>query len=231
MAAGAAPVGDTQAHASGDTSAHGPVVVLVVAHPRPDSLNHALARRLGDAVARAGGRLVAHDLHAEGFDPVLRAEESYVVGRDLHLGGPSGDPLLDRHRADLAVADALVVVHPVWWGMPPAILAGWLDRVLVPGVAYRLPDAGGLPERLLAIRRLVVVNTTDTPAEREATVFGDPLAAIWERCVGTYLGSATSPTLVERTVLASVNEVDDAQRARWLDEMDGLGSRLVRALV
>lgn len=231
MTAGAEPLSDTAADARGGGPAAAPVVVLVVAHPRPDSLNHALARRLGDAVARAGGRLVTHDLYAEGFDPVLPAEESFVVGRDLHRGGPSGDPLLDRHRADLATADALVVVHPVWWGMPPAILAGWLDRVLVPGVAYRLPDAGGLPERLIAIRRLVVVNTTDTPAEREATVFGDPLAAIWERCVGTYLGSATSPTVVERTVLASVNEADDAQRARWLDEMEGLGARLVQALV
>lgn len=230
MTAGATPVGAAEARADGATSGSVPVVVLVLAHPRPDSLNHALARRLGDAVTRAGAHLVAHDLYAERFDPVLRAEESYVVGRDLHLGGPSGDPLLDRHRADLASADALVVVHPSWWGKPPAILAGWLDRVLVPGVAYRLPDAGGLPERLLGIRRLVVVNTTDTPAEREATVFGDPLAAIWERCVGTYLGSPTTPTVVERTVLASVNEADDAQRTRWLDEMEGLGVRLVHAL-
>ncbi|GCD19172.1 NAD(P)H-dependent oxidoreductase [Cellulomonas algicola] len=229
MTAGAASRGDAQVHARGDGPA--PVVVLVLAHPRPDSLNHALARRIGDAVTRAGAHLVTHDLYAEGFDPVLRAEESFVVGPDLHLGGPSGDPLLDRHRAGLASADALVVVHPNWWGKPPAILAGWLDRVLVPGVAYRLPDAGGLPEPLLAVRRLVVVNTTDTPAEREATVFGNPLAAIWERCVGTYLGSPTSPTVVERTVLASVNEADDAQRARWLDEMDDVGTRLVHALL
>lgn len=211
------------------TAPTAPVVVLLVAHPRRDSYTHALADRLGAALTRAGARLVHHDLHAEGFDPVARAEESVVVGRDLHAG-PSGDPLLDRHRADLAAADALVVVHPNWWGKPPAILAGWLDRVLVPGVAYRLPVAGGLPERLLSVRRLVVVNTTDTPAEREAAEFGDPLADVWERCVGAYLGSATAPTVVERTVLASVNEADDARRAAWLDDMDAVGARLVRLL-
>ncbi|GIG23583.1 NAD(P)H dehydrogenase (quinone) [Cellulomonas chitinilytica] len=207
-----------------------PVVMLVLAHPRPGSYNHALADRLGAAVTRAGATLLAHDLYAEGFDPVLRAEESFVVGRSLSPAG-SGDPLLDLHRAHVASADALVVVHPNWWGKPPAILAGWLDRVLVPGVAYRLPVAGGLPEPLLRVRRLVVVNTTDTPAEREVADFGDPLADVWERCVGSYLGPATAPTVVDRTVLASVNEADDARRARWLDDMDDVGARVVRLLV
>ena len=159
--------------------------MLLLAHPRPDSYNHALADRLGSAVSAAGGRLLAHDLYAEGFDPVLRADESFVVGRDLHPSGSSGEPLLDEHRAHVASADALVVVHPNWWGKPPAILAGWLDRVLVPGVAYVLPSAGGLPEPLLRVRRLVVVNTTATPAAREAADIGDPLPDIWERCVGS----------------------------------------------
>jgi len=204
--------------------------MLLLAHPRPGSYNHALADRLGSAVTRAGGRLLAHDLYAEGFDPVLRAEESFVVGRALHPAGPTGDPLLDEHREHVAAADALAVVHPNWWGKPPAILAGWLDRVLVPGVAYVLPSAGGLSEPLLRVRRLVVVNTTDTPAAREAADFGDPLADIWGRCVGSYLGPAGTPTVVERTVLASVNEADAARRARWLDDMDDLGTRLVHLL-
>ncbi|MBO3103887.1 NAD(P)H-dependent oxidoreductase [Cellulomonas fengjieae] len=205
-----------------------PAVLLLLAHPRSDSYNHALAHRLRAALEREGAQVPFHDLYAERFDPLLRPEESYVVGRGLDVS--DSDPLLALHRAEVAAADALAVVHPNWWGKPPAILAGWLDRVLLPGVAYHLPDAGGRPEVLLRIRQLLVVNTTDTPAKRERDTFGDPLADIWERCVGTYLAPADAPARVRRQVLAGVHEVDDEQRRAWLDEVDEAGSRLARDL-
>ena len=63
--------------------------------------------------------MTVHDLYAEGFEPVSGA-----------------DAIVHRHRDEIASADGLVVVHPNWWGKPPAIMAGWLDRVIVPGVAY-----------------------------------------------------------------------------------------------
>ncbi|KQR17240.1 NAD(P)H-dependent oxidoreductase [Cellulomonas sp. Leaf334] len=207
-----------------------PTVVLLVAHPRPNSFNHSLARRLRAALECEGARVHFHDLHAEGFDPLLAPQESYVVGHGLRLAAASSDPLLAQHRAQIAAADALVVVHPNWWGMPPAILTGWLDRVLVPGVAYTLSTAGGHPESLLRIRRLLVVNTTDTPAAREQEVFGDPLALIWERCVGSYLGSADVPTRVERHVLASANEVGAEQRRQWVRDVGDAGARLASDL-
>ena len=93
-----------------------------------------------------------------------------------------------QHRDELRDAAGLVAIHPNWWGKPPAILSGWLDRILVPGVAYRLDDAGGAPESLLTLRQLLVVNTSDTTEERERTLFGDPLDAIWRRCLAPYLG-------------------------------------------
>ncbi|MFG2636478.1 NAD(P)H-dependent oxidoreductase [Streptomyces sp. NPDC048362] len=58
-------------------------------------------------------------------------------------------------------------VHPNWWGMPPAVLAGWVQRVLVPGVAYKLGSAEGSPEGLVRAGRALVLNTSDTPADRE----------------------------------------------------------------
>jgi len=121
-----------------------------------------------------------------------------------------------RHREELAAAGGLVAVHPNWWGKPPAILSGWLDRVLIPGVAYRLDDAGGAPTPLLGVKRMLVVNTSDTSAEREAELFGDPLDAIWRRCLAPYLGEPE----VARMVLRIVADADDAQRAAWLDDVE-----------
>jgi NAD(P)H dehydrogenase (quinone) len=189
-------------------------VLLLLAHPRPGSFNHAVADRIAGALTGAGATVHHHDLYAEGFDPVARPAETHTSGPlAAAVRDHSDDPLLRLHRERLAAADALVAVHPNWWGKPPAVLAGWLDRVLVPGVAYRLDDAGGAPTPLITLRRLLVVNTSDTTAEREAAEFGDPLDHIWRRCVAPYLGSPTT----ERLVLRVVADAGAAQRATWLD--------------
>ena len=91
-------------------------------------------------------------------------------------------------------------------------MAGWMDRVLVPGVVYELDAAEDEPTCLLDLRRLIVLNTGDTPAERETGVFGDPLSLIWERCVGAYLGGAEVRRLLASPVAGSTPE----QRRAWL---------------
>jgi putative NADPH-quinone reductase len=84
---------------------------------------------------------------------------------------------------EIAAADGIVIIHPDWWGMTPAILKGWIDRILRPGVAYRFAetDSGeGIPEGLLAARAALVFNTSNTPALREQEIFGDPLERLWK---------------------------------------------------
>lgn len=140
-----------------------------------------------------------------------------TVGMDVEAAiAASGDPVVRTHRRALSQAEHLVVAHPNWWGKPPAIMAGWLDRVLVPGVAYRLATREGEPTSLLRLRTMVVLNTGDTPPEREATQFGDPLDDMWRRCVGAYLGGAT----VRRVVASPVGGSERAQRHAWLDAVD-----------
>jgi NAD(P)H dehydrogenase (quinone) len=197
--------------------------MVVLAHPRVGSFNHAIAGRVCRELADRGVQVHFHDLYDEGFDPVLRADEAYTSGdRAEDVLAATHDPLIRAHREQLARASALVAVHPNWWGKPPAIMAGWLDRVLVPGVAYRLDDAGGAPESLLRLENVLVVNTSDTTAEREDTLFGDPLEAIWRRCLAPYLGGPR----VERVVLRVVADADADQRRRWLDEVGVRAARL-----
>lgn len=59
---------------------------------------------------------------------------------------------------------------------------------------------------------MLVINTSDTPPDRERTEIGDPLDAIWRRAVGPYLGSPE----IERMVLPLVGESGHEQRRRWL---------------
>jgi len=194
-------------------------IFSLLAHPRPNSFCHALSARARRALASAGHAISHHDLYAEGFDPCLTAEEAYSIGDTLEVAlSRASDPVLQSHRTEITHADGLLIVHPNWWGKPPAILAGWLDRVLVPGVAYRLASADGTPEGLLSIRQALVLNTSDTHAEREERDLGDPLELIWGRCVLPYCGVQTYKRHIFRPVVGS----SDEQRLSWLADTEAL---------
>ncbi|MFE7564791.1 NAD(P)H-dependent oxidoreductase [Kitasatospora sp. NPDC057500] len=183
-------------------------VGVYLAHPKPGSFNHALFDAVVDELREHGAEVVAHDLYAEGFSPLLTAGETETVA----ASGTAGDARLALHREEVAALDALVLVHPNWWGMPPAVLAGWVQRVMVPGVAYKLGTADGEPVGLLRAGRALVLNTSDTPETREREEFGDPLERIWAACVLPYVGV----TDVRRRVFRTVTDSSGAERAQWL---------------
>ncbi|WP_380279059.1 NAD(P)H-dependent oxidoreductase [Kitasatospora purpeofusca] len=183
-------------------------VGVYLAHPKPGSFNHALFEAVVDELHGQGVEVVAHDLYAEGFSPLLTAGETETVA----ASGAATDGQLALHRAEVATLDALVLVHPNWWGMPPAVLAGWVQRVMVPGVAYKLGTADGEPVGLLRAGRALVLNTSDTPETREREEFGDPLERIWAACVLPYVGV----TDVRRRVFRTVTDSSDGERAQWL---------------
>lgn len=188
-------------------------VLVVLAHPDPASFNHALAAAAARAARASGHDVALHDLHAEGFDPILPRAE---LGREADL-----PPAVRRHCDAVAAADGIVVVHPNWWGQPPAILKGWIDRVLRPGVAYRFEEGDGgegVPVGLLRARTAVVLNTSNTPADRERDAFGDPLDAIWRRCVFDLCGVRD----VRRRTYGVVVTSTAAQRAAWLADAAAL---------
>ncbi|MEZ7195526.1 NAD(P)H-dependent oxidoreductase [Pseudodesulfovibrio karagichevae] len=184
-------------------------ILLILAHPDPNSLNHAIAAAARQTLEQNGHEVLFHDLHAEGFDPLLPAGE---IPRGATLPGD-----VARHCEEAAQADGLIIVHPNWWGMPPAILAGWVDRVMRPGTAYEFvgEDGGeGVPVGLLKADKAIVLNTSNTEAGREETVFGDPLERIWKDCVFGLCGVADVTRRMFRIVCTSTAQ----ERREWLDE-------------
>ncbi len=148
-------------------------ILVILAHPDPESLNHAVSKRAVEVLEEMGHSVVFHDLYKEGFDPILPSAE---IPDDAPL-----DDLIERHCSELHNADGIVIIHPNWWGQPPAVLKGWVDRVFRPGVAYRfvMGDAGdGVPIGLLKAKAALVLNTSNTPDEREVEVFSDPIETL-----------------------------------------------------
>ncbi|MFB6633624.1 NAD(P)H-dependent oxidoreductase [Streptomyces sp. NPDC056362] len=192
---------------------------MYLAHPRAGSFNHAVFDAVVGELRERGAEVVAHDLCAEGFPAVLSADETGTVEE----AGRAQESQVALHRAEVATVDAMVFVHPNWWGMPPAVLAGWVQRVLVPGVAYKLGAAEGEPVGLLKVSKALVLNTSDTPAEREDSEFGDPLERIWSACVLPYVGVSEVRRVVFRTVADSTEET----REDWLDQARQQAAALV----
>lgn len=110
-------------------------ILVILGNPDPGSLNHAIAHAVRDDLRSVGHEVVFHDLCEEGFPPLLTSEE-IPESAAIH-------PVLEAHCEELASADGIVIVHPNWWGQPPAILKGWVDRVFRPGVAYRFDEGDG----------------------------------------------------------------------------------------
>jgi len=184
-------------------------ILVLLAHPQPGSFNHALAERAVSTLAACGHEVVFHDLQAEGFDPVLPPAE---IATDAAI-----EPEIARHCEELAAAEGIVVVHPDWWGQPPAVLKGWIDRVFRPEIAYRFLDGDsgeGIPEGLLKAKTAVVLNTSNTEPKRELAVFGDPLEVLWKNCVFDFCGVED----VRRHNFSVVVTSSDEERAAWLEE-------------
>ena len=185
-------------------------VLTILAHPQPGSFNHAIAEAAVAALAAGGHEVVFHDLYAEGFDPLLSSEE---IPKGAQI-----DEALARHCRDLGEAEGIIVVHPNWWGMPPAILKGWVDRVVRPGLAYEFleGDSGeGVPRGLLRARKALVFNTTNTGAKREQEAFGDPLQTLWKNCIFGLCGVKDFSRKSYGVVVTST----EAERRAWLDDV------------
>ena len=193
--------------------------LVLLAHPYPESFNHALYRRVLDTLDRLGVGTYAHDLYAEDFDPRLTAGE---LGFD-----ESHDPLVRQYAEELMTADLLIFVHPNWWGQPPAVLKGWVDRVIRPPYAYDYPPEippGDPPVQTMRGKRGLVINTSNTPRGRENGYFGDPLENIWARCVFGFCGIESAGRRMFRVIAGS----ETAAREQWLAETEELVDRAVK---
>ena len=154
-------------------------VLLVVGQGRAEeSLAGHLAELIRAQVEAAGCTCRIHDLLADGFDPVLRLAPGEHHARAVTR---EQDPLLARYQEDVAWAEAYVFVHPVWWFAPPAILKGWVDRVLAEGVALVHGDEP--PRGLLRGRRALVVQTLAASAWVDRWVMGAVSRRFWSRAV------------------------------------------------
>jgi len=189
----------------------------VSAHPHADSLNGALTRA-GVEELSTRREVATSDLYAQGFDPALRPAEL----------GPLGERALSdevrEEQRKLASAELLILQFPLWWYGTPAILKGWLDRVLTEGFAYGdLDPELGVPRRygdggLAGRRALVVVSAgEDANSIGPRGISGDLDAILFPLTHGTlwYVGIE----VLDLHVITDADGLDPAAVARETDRL------------
>lgn len=185
-------------------------ISIILSHPDIKSFNFAIADTAFKVLKANGHEAVFHDLYRENFPPVIPAKE---IARGAAL--PS---LISRHCSEIAEAEGIIIVHPNWWGQPPAILKGWIDRVLRPGVAYSFAEGNSGDGELIGLLKadkLLVFNTSNTPVERELGIYGDPLESLWKNNILISCGVKSYYRKNFGVIITSTLE----QRKGWLEEV------------
>lgn len=143
--------------------------LVVIAHPCADSFSHAVARSAVAGLERAGHDVDVADLHADGFRAAMTLEERLAY----HGDRPLIDDQAQDHADRLRRAELVVFVYPTWWSGLPAILKGWLERVVVPGVGFTFDErTGKVRPGLGNVRRIVGISTYGSP-KRYVKVIND----------------------------------------------------------
>jgi NAD(P)H dehydrogenase (quinone) len=185
-------------------------VMVVLGHPNTESFNHAIAATAVEALRANEHEVFYHDLYAEGFDPVLTKAE--------YAETEVSDPIVRAQCDEVAAADGFVVVHPNWWGQPPAIVKGWADRVLRYGVAYEFEQSDGGEAGIGLLtggRKALVLNTCMTPEDEDRKHYGDPLENLWKNCIFAFCGLGD----FHRRYFRMVQAVSQEERIGMLTEV------------
>lgn len=158
-------------------------VLVLYCHPVETSFHAALHRRVVQSLRGSGHEVDDCDLYAEGFDPVLSREER------LHYRDTARNTAgVASHVERLRAAEGLVLCTPIWCFGVPAMLKGYFDRVLVPGVGFDISDPSHVRSGLTHLRCIDAIVTYGRPRWM-AWAMGDPPRKVVTR----YLKALSGP--------------------------------------
>jgi len=193
-------------------------ILIINGHPNASSFNHGLQRAFEEG-ARASGniQLDAIDVGSLQFNPNL--SKGYSSGVVM-------EPDLLAAQQKIREADHIVWIYPQWWGMMPAILKGFIDRVFVPGFAFKYRPGSNLWDKLLKGKTTEIICTIDYPVWYFKYFLGEGGIKVMRKMILDFCGLKTLGT----TYIGPVRPSTDADRRQWLDRVQRLGSKRARSL-
>ncbi len=188
--------------------------LIIYAHPNPASFAHAILETLRDEYVQGGHAVVVRDLYALGFDPVL-GERDYAA---MKAGALLADVVTEQQH--IAWADAITVIYPIWWASFPAILKGWIDRVLTYDFAFRYGENG--VDGLLKGKRVLLVANHGNPFDYYAQT---GMHAAMKQSADAGVFGFCGMDVLEHVFFGGVPTVDDATRKGYLTQVQATARR------
>ncbi|MBB5607120.1 MULTISPECIES: NAD(P)H-dependent oxidoreductase [unclassified Janthinobacterium] len=188
-------------------------ILVILGHPSNDSFCCALAESYADAARKQGHELRELRLGQLNFDPILR--EGYRQVQPLEAD-------LLAAQADISWADHLVFAYPIWWGGAPALLKGFIDRVFLPGYAFKYRPGKAFPAQLLAGRTTQLLVTMDTPPWYFRWIYHMPGIHQLRKTTLEFCGVKPVKVVSFGPILNSTQQ----QRERWLAQVRKLAIRV-----
>ncbi len=212
---------DSEVDSAADGSAlRGTRYLVVFAHPDSESFSAALCRNAVDGLREAGHHVDLIDLYAEGFDPRMSTAERQAYESPT----PILSAQIERYADLVRRAQGLVFVYPTWWWGLPAIMKGWLERVLVPGVSFVLdPKTNKVKPGLGQLRHVVGISTYGS-SRMSMWLFNDAGRRNVLRCV-----RVLAPPLRCRSTWLALYSLDKSTPARRDAFLNGVQSAMRRA--
>lgn len=181
---------------------------IVYGHPYEGSFCHAILDAVLQKLRASGRGHTLMDLYADHFDPAVRARDLALYG-----SGRTNDPLAMRYMDILKKTSEILYIFPVWWGVEPAIVKGFHDKVLLRDLAWSYSETGALSP-LLRIGKTTVITTSEAPSALFSAYFEDYLPSHVFAAVGM-----ANPTWLN---LGNVVHCGDAARKEFLEKAASL---------
>lgn len=187
-------------------------ILVILGHPALNSLCAGMATAYAEGAQAAGAEVRRLDLSTLRFDPLLHAG---------YRGEQPLEPDLLSAQADIAWAGHLVWVYPIWWGAMPALLKGFIDRVFLPGYAFKYRHGSSLWDKLLAGRTAELLVTMDSPPWYFRWVTRMPGHQQMKKAILEFCG--IRPVKVHS--FGPVRTADAKRLGAWVEQARALGAR------
>jgi putative NADPH-quinone reductase len=187
-------------------------ILIINGHPDKESFCTELAKSYKKGADSTNANCKLINLFELTFDPILH--NGYRKRTEL-------EPDLITAQEEISKADHLVFVYPTWWGTYPALLKGFIDRVFLPKFAFRYRENSVLWDKLLKGKTARLIVTMDTPKWYYWLIFKSPGHNSMKKGILEFCGIKP----VKISSLGPVKQLNEAQRKKWLDQIETLGFR------
>lgn len=188
-------------------------ILIINGHPDKNSLNYALASAYKTGAESAGAKVLQIDIADMEFNSNLQ----FGYRQRMAL-----EPDLLDSLDKIKQADHLVWVHPVWWGGFPAIMKGFIDRLFLPGIAFKYREGSVWWDKLLVGKTARIITTIDQPAWYYQWIYGNPSVNQLKKSILEFCG--VKPVKVSYFGIVKTSDLN--KRKKWLKQVERLGKQM-----